>query len=173
MKRFGAGFFLALICAAPAVASDLPARKAGLWQLSTTTSDGHTVTMKQCVDPQTDQIMQSRFGGVTERNCSKHDVQKSGDTITIDSVCTIAGRTTQSHAVISGSFESHYMMTITTQIRGLPAPQTVKTVVNWLGPCAAGQRPGDVIMPNGMTMNILDLQKDLSAVRRVLTPPHQ
>jgi hypothetical protein len=29
----------------------------------------------------------------------------------------------------------------------------------WLGPCAAGQRPGDVIMGNGMTMNVLDLPK--------------
>jgi hypothetical protein len=29
----------------------------------------------------------------------------------------------------------------------------------WLGPCAADQRPGDMIMPNGMKINILDLQK--------------
>jgi hypothetical protein len=27
----------------------------------------------------------------------------------------------------------------------------------WLGPCAAGQRPGDVTMANGMTMNVLDI----------------
>jgi hypothetical protein len=29
----------------------------------------------------------------------------------------------------------------------------------WLGPCAADQRPGDMIMPGGMKMNILDIQK--------------
>ncbi len=29
----------------------------------------------------------------------------------------------------------------------------------WLGACEAGQRPGDVIMSNGRTMNILDLPK--------------
>lgn len=173
MKRFSAGVFLLVICTASAVASDLPARKAGLWQLSTTTTDGHTFAMKQCVDAQTDQIMQSRFAGVSQRKCSKHDVQKSGDTITIDSVCTIAGRTTSGHTVITGSFDSGYTMTITSQIQGLPAPRTVKTAVKWLGPCAAGQKPGDVIMSNGMTMNILDPQKGMSGGRGAPMAPHQ
>jgi hypothetical protein len=29
----------------------------------------------------------------------------------------------------------------------------------WLGPCAAGQKPGDVMMCNGMKMNVLEQQK--------------
>ncbi len=29
----------------------------------------------------------------------------------------------------------------------------------WLGPCAAGEKPGDVIMSNGMKMNVIELQK--------------
>jgi hypothetical protein len=29
----------------------------------------------------------------------------------------------------------------------------------WLGACAAGPKPGDVTMSNGMTMNVLDVQK--------------
>jgi hypothetical protein len=161
MKRFGAVCFLVLICAAPSFASDLPTRKAGLWQLTTTTPDGHTVSMQQCVDAQTDQIMQSRFGGMTQRNCSKHDVQKSGDTITIDTVCTIAGRTSNGHAVIVGSFDSGYTMTITSQVQGVPTPRVVKTAVKWVGPCAAGQKPGDMVLPNGRTMNILELQKGM------------
>jgi hypothetical protein len=159
MKRFGAASLFVLICLTPALAADFPARKAGLWEMNTTTATGHTVSMKECVDAQTDQAMQSRFAGVSQRNCSRHDVQKSGDTITIDSVCTIAGHTTSGHAVITGSFDSGYTMTMTSQTQGLPAPRTVTMAAKWLGPCAAGQRPGDMIMPNGMTMNILDLQK--------------
>ena len=27
----------------------------------------------------------------------------------------------------------------------------------WLGPCAADQKPGDMIMPNGMKLNIQNL----------------
>jgi len=26
----------------------------------------------------------------------------------------------------------------------------------WFGPCMAGQKPGDMIMPNGMKMNVLE-----------------
>jgi hypothetical protein len=35
----------------------------------------------------------------------------------------------------------------------------VAIAAKWLGPCETGQRPGDVIMANGMKMNVLDLQK--------------
>jgi hypothetical protein len=43
----------------------------------------------------------------------------------------------------------------------------------WLGPCAAGQRPGDMIMPNGMKMNILDLQKGMRPPGMPGAPPRQ
>jgi len=29
----------------------------------------------------------------------------------------------------------------------------------WLGPCAADQKPGDMIMGNGFKVNILEMQK--------------
>jgi hypothetical protein len=29
----------------------------------------------------------------------------------------------------------------------------------WVGPCKAGQRPGDMVMGNGMKMNVLDMMK--------------
>lgn len=32
-------------------------------------------------------------------------------------------------------------------------------LAKWLGPCVAGQKPGDVMMGNGMKMNVLDIQK--------------
>ncbi len=39
-----------------------------------------------------------------------------------------------------------------------PNGETHMTIIaKYAGPCAAGQRPGDVIMSNGMTMNVLDL----------------
>ena len=37
----------------------------------------------------------------------------------------------------------------------------MKIAAKWVGPCAAGQKPGDVIMSNGRTMNVLDLQKTM------------
>ena len=41
-----------------------------------------------------------------------------------------------------------------------PGGGTQMTIAaKWLGPCAAGQKPGDVMMGNGMKMNVLDIQK--------------
>jgi hypothetical protein len=169
MKRFGAACCLVVVCAAPAFASDLPARKAGLWQIDTTITAGHTVSMRQCIDARTDQLMQSRVASLPQRSCSKHDVQKSGDKITIDTVCTIAGRTTTGHIVITGSFDSAYTMVMTSEIKGVPKPRNVTMTAKWLGPCAAGQKPGDMVLPNGKTVNIIDMER---AVRGALgTPP--
>jgi hypothetical protein len=173
MKRFAAASLLVIICVTPALAVDFPTRKAGLWQMNTTTATGQKVSMQECVDAQTDQAMQSRFGGISQRNCSKHDVQKSGDTVTIDSVCTIAGHTTNGHVVVTGSFDSGYTMTMTSQTQGLPAPRTVTMTAKWVGPCAAGQRPGDMIMANGRTMNILDLERAVPGGFGGPTAPHQ
>jgi hypothetical protein len=177
MKQLGALCFLVLIGVliglAPALAADFPARKAGLWQMNTTITNGHTISLQECVDARTDQMMQARFGAVPQRSCSKRDMHKSGDTITIDSVCTIAGRTTTHHMVITGSFDSNYTMTMTSQTQGMPDPRAVTMMAKWLGPCAAGQRPGDMIMPNGRTMNILDLQGAMSGAPGGAMAPHQ
>src|ERR1700733_10161071 len=158
---------LITLVAMPALAAEMPARKAGLWEI--TTSAGNRRAIRQCIDAATDQRMQSRAGtgpapgtgpGAGTPPCSKRDVQKTGDTVTIDSTCTVAGRTVNTHAVVTGSFDSSYTMTVTSQGDGIPAGAGTMTMwAKWLGPCAADQRPGDMIMPNGMKINILDLQK--------------
>jgi hypothetical protein len=61
--------------------------------------------------------------------------------------------------VITGSFESAYTMTITTQREGIPAARTITIAAKWAGPCAADQKPGDMIMPNGRKVNLTDMQK--------------
>ena len=70
---------------------------------------------------------------------------KTGDTVTIDSTCTVAGRTVSTHAVVTGSFDSAYTMTVTAEGSALP-PVKMTIEGKWLSACAAGQQPGDVIM---------------------------
>jgi len=158
MRRVAAALLLVLAGAVAAAAAEFPPRKAGLWELKTTTPDGRTMTIQQCVDAQTDQAMQANVGSSPQQNCSKRDVQKSGNSVTVDSVCTIAGKTMTSHAVITGSFDSGYAMAITSQMQGVP-PRSTNIVTKWLGACAADQKPGDMIMPNGMKMNLLDMRR--------------
>ncbi len=158
MAALKKALFILVLGVTAAAAAEFPARKAGLWILSVKSPAGRTVSMQECVDAKTDAALQSMSGGMAQRACSKRDIQRSGNTITIDSVCTIAGRTRTARAVITGSFDSAYTMVITSQGEGAPPTSTTMTA-KWTGPCAAGQKPGDVIMGNGFKMNIFEMQK--------------
>ena len=152
-----------LIFAAPALAQEMPTRKAGLWEMKMMSEGGGMPpqTMKQCIDAATDKAMQSQFGGGAQGTCSKQDIKKAGATTTIDSVCTVGGATTTSHIVVNGSFDSGYTMKIASTTGGGRAPGETRMTIEakHLGACQAGQKPGDIVMANGMKMNVLDMQK--------------
>jgi hypothetical protein len=164
---------LGLIYAMPAFAIDMPARKPGLWEL-TMDFEGRKMpatSMKQCTDASSDTIMNANFGGPAQQACSKQDVVKTATGMTVDSICEFGAGKTTTHAVVTGDFNSAYTVNVASKreggppIPGMPADGSSRMTITakWLGPCAAGQKPGDVTMPNGMTMNVLELQK--------LTPP--
>jgi len=159
MRCFPALFAGFLVAAAPAFAMDMPPRKPGLWELKMEFDSRNLPprTMKQCIDAATDKIMNANFGGAAQEACSRREISKAGDTIVVDSVCKFGAALSTSHAVVSGRFDSDYMVDITSTRAGTATH--MKIAAKWLGPCAAGQRPGDVIMSNGMTMNMLDVQK--------------
>jgi hypothetical protein len=154
---------------APALALDMPARKAALWEIKMNFEGRHlpAQVVRHCVDQATDKLMNAQYGGAGQGACSKQDMKNSGGTITIDSVCTFGDTTTTSHAVITGSFDSAYTMNVTsTREGGRPLPGVapgaeshMSIEAKHLGPCEAGQRPGDMIMSNGVKVNILDLPK--------------
>ena len=158
---------LLIACAAPAAALDIPARKPGLWQL-TMNFEGRNLpnqVMKHCIDAATDKEMNAMGGNMQKEMCSKQDVQRTGNTIVVDSVCKFGTMTNTSHAVVSGDFNSGYTVKVDSKRDGGPAMpgmpaggMTHMTIeAKWLGACEAGQKPGDMIMGNGMTMNIHDL----------------
>lgn len=169
MRRHLAILVTLLSCASPALALDMPARKPGLWELTMSFADRKipAQVLRQCVDAASDKLMNSNFGGSAQQSCSKQDMKTSGNTITVDSVCTFADATIASHAVVTGSFDSAYTVNVSsTRQGGRPLPGVaaggethMSIAAKWLGPCAKDQRPGDMIMSNGMKVNVLDLQK--------------
>jgi len=172
MRTIGTLAVLVLAGVLPVFAAELPSRKPGLWEVRTSfeSRNGAGLAVRQCIDASTDQMMQSSTGPLARAACPRRDVLKSGDTVTIDSTCTLAGKTATSHAVITGRFDNAYTMTVTSQSGALPGGKLALTVVaKWLGPCAADQKPGDVIMGNGVKMNIPDMQK--LAPSQVPLPP--
>jgi hypothetical protein len=53
-------------------------------------------------------------------------------------------------------------MTVTSQSEEIPGGKMVITMeAKWLGACAADQKPGDIVMSNGMKINVPELQKSI------------
>jgi hypothetical protein len=171
----------ALVCTMPAAAAELPIRKAGLWELKMT-MEGRNIpvpAMQQCTDSSTDKLMTSNFGSVGREECSKRDIQVSGRNITVDSICTLGGATVTTHAAISGDFNSAYTVKLTSKREGgagAGAGGTTNMTVEakWLGACKADQKPGDMILPGGQKINIVDMQKlqlPAGVMQRLGAPP--
>ena len=145
-------------------AADLPKRKSGLWEITPTSSSakGRDISMTLCVDASSDQDMSQQFKPMGQVKCSKQEQKVDGKRITFNSVCDIGKTTATTTGVASGDFDKEYK--VETKSTYNPPLGTVKESTNvitakWLGPCKAGQRPGDVVMSNGMTMNMNDMMK--------------
>jgi len=153
------GAAIGLLFVSSAFAADAPARKPGLWEVKTAIEgQGRPVTVQQCIDAATDQMLQSSAGPFAAPLCTGREVTKSDIGITIDTHCSFNGKPANAHAVVSGSFDSAYTMTVTAEGGALP-PVKMTIEGKWLGACTAGQQPGDVIMANGVKVNIPELQK--------------
>ena len=155
-----AALTLAIVAPATASAVDLPRRKSGLWEISTAAQQGQPVSAQMCVDQKTDDLTRQLAGvGVT---CSKQSVKRESATrYVIDSVCRFGESTATSRAVFTGSFESRYDVDITAKyVPPMMGISEGRSTINarWLSACKPGQRPGDIILPNGITMNVLQPQ---------------
>jgi hypothetical protein len=159
-----AACLLVLLPAADALAVELPVRKAGLWEMKMVRTGGSVpdMTMQHCTDASTDKQMSTSFSPGKE-TCSRQDVQKTAAGYVSDTVCSVAGMTITSHAEITGDFNSAYTVKSTSHseggMTGKSHDSTTTIEAKWLGACKADQKPGDIVMPGGMKMNVMDLEK--------------
>lgn len=144
-------------------AEEIPLRKAGLWDM-TIAEHGSipAMTMQHCTDETTDKQMSAMASPFAKDLCSKNDIVKTATGYTTDATCTFAGTTSTTHSDITGNFNSAYTVKVTSQSKSGVAGQTPRNDVmtieaKWLGACKPGQKPGDVMMPGGMKINITDL----------------
>ena len=155
---------LALLQVGGAAAVELPVRKAGLWEMKVLSGGSvPEMTMQQCTDETTDKDMSTAMSPIAKDICSKQDIQKTATGYVTDSVCGVAGMTIKSKAEINGDFNSAYTVKSTSHTEGgtggAPRDSTTTIEAKWLGACKPDQKPGDIMMPGGMKMNIKDMQK--------------
>ena len=117
------------------------------------------MTMRQCVDPATERNFSPFSGGPGGRgaadasNCAKRDIHRIAGGWAFESVCTQNGKTVTSSGTITGDFQSHYHMEVSTSGGG-SGPQHMAMDNTWVGACAAGGQGNTVTLPDGRVITI-------------------
>ena len=155
MKAVAIAVAASVLAVVPAFAEELPQRKPGLWETKSTGAEGETVA-KQCVGPGTDRAM---LGGMTGGACSKVEVKKAGAGYTVATECTIGQIKAVGNSTITGDFQATVRTEGVTRLTGMPGqpdPVERKLVVEAkrVGDCGPGQKPGDVILPDGRVISM-------------------
>lgn len=152
------------VAAATAEAAARPQRRAGLWEQTITVGE-MTQSTRICLDAATDEQL-SMFGQQGgDDACRQQAMTRVGDQWRFTSVCDMgSGGTVTTEGAATGDFQTRYEVTARTRTEGADVPQMngeheMRMVAAWQGPCPEGMRPGDMTMPGGMTVNVLEMGK--------------
>ena len=168
-------FALALAMAPwSALAQDFPKLKPGLWEMERSAERGaqHPNRMTMCLDDTVQKEMFDMGAGAMKGMCSKHEFKMSGNRGTGDFICDFGGSRMHSKSTMQMTGNTGYRTEIhTTYDPPFMGQRETNTVLSarHVGACKPGQRPGDMILPNGQTLNVRDTMS--GAARGSISPP--
>jgi hypothetical protein len=168
-------FALALAMATqPALAQDFPKLKPGLWEMERSAERGaqHPNRMTMCLDDTVQKEMFDMGAGAMKGMCSKHEFKMSGNRGTGDFICDFGGSRMHSKSTMQMTGNTGYRTEIhTTYDPPFMGQRETTTVLSarHVGACKPGQRPGDMLLPNGQTHNVRDTMS--GAAKGSITPP--
>jgi len=153
-----------------ALAQDLPAnmpkRKPGLWEMQSSGMGGQPQVMKLCLDADTDRSMYKMGAQMSGQMCSKFNVNVQGNTVVSEAECKLdmpnGPVTMSSRSETTFDGDTSYTTKGTTKFQPAMMGRSempISSSGRWVGQCPAGQKPGDMVMPNGQTMNIKDIHQ--------------
>ena len=158
---------LSLAAAAAALAGPtFPARKPGLWEMRSTEKSGgrESISVQQCADTATDKALQEYGLSQPKMNrkfCKEEMRNEAGKMLVHTEVCKQSDTRMTRRIIISGDFNAAYRVESHTVYEPVPksAPPNDDVVaeMRWMGACPAGMKPGDMLMPGGMKMNVVDM----------------
>ena len=140
-----------------------PKRKAGLWEQTISMAQ-----MKQSTQLCVDEALEAKMGWwgqqASKDMCSKINFSRGLDgSMNFTSECDLgASGHTVTKGKASGDFSTAYKVELASVTSGASSPQMNgehKSLIEaaWKGPCPAGMKGGDMVMANGMKMNLLDM----------------
>jgi hypothetical protein len=139
-----------------------PKRKAGLWQVKAVGLEqaGMPPTLF-CVGDATDSSSQhiDRKPGVLG-SCTLGAFKQAQGGWLAESVCKDSKTTIKSQAVLTGDLNVEYRIdTVVTYLPPIAGTRKIdqdSLVAKLVGPCAANQKPGDLVVPGMGTLNLTD-----------------
>ena len=149
-------------------AGHAPHRKPGLWR-QVIAMDGTTPAgpgMQLCVDETSEakmSVVARRMPGGAHCPPARFTRNLDGSISFSESCDTGAHGKAATTGVIKGDFNSGYTEEMDMRYSGSPVAAVngehkMTITATWLGPCAPGQKGGDMILANGMKRNIIDTQ---------------
>ncbi|WP_165488688.1 MULTISPECIES: DUF3617 domain-containing protein [Dyella] len=146
------------------VPANLPKRKAGLWEMQMGSAGGKPQMVKVCLDEASDRAMYEMGAKIGGSVCSKFSLSVNGNVVVADGVCSLPGP--QGNIVMTSHSETRFTGDTAYQTQGtvkLDPPvngngeMSVSNGGHWVGQCTAGMKPGDMLLPDGRTMNFKDM----------------
>ncbi|QCK87959.1 hypothetical protein E8L99_20475 [Phreatobacter aquaticus] len=157
---------VAVLGATPAFAQvELPQRRAGQWEITMTTGEGSAATefkTTACTDAGAERAMMAMGTGMMGQMCQRNDIRRDGQGYLMESDCQMGPMRVVSTTRITGDFQSAYQMRIEGQVTGTPGAAQQKTVTIQSArfvsaTCTGGLVPGDMLLPGGQKMNVLNM----------------
>ena len=143
----------------------LPTRKPGLWQQIVSTG-GMNQESHICIDPTVEAKISVWGAQAGKKLCDTSQITPiPGGGWQFSSSCDMGtGGKIVSAGKITGDFTTNYMVATESTTQGAATPQMngvhkMTLVGLWEGPCPADMKPGDMTLPGGMKMNLLDMTK--------------
>ncbi len=168
----------AVVSCRPAVGADFPQRRAGLWEVRSAGAEASGLPPSlHCIGEFADSANAHLDRSVGAKgSCTMGAFQRVGEAWVAESVCKEGRTTVTSKAIASGDFESEYRIdtVVSYESAGTTSRREDKEAVlaRLIGPCPAGQRPGDIFIPNMGTLNMVDgTFRAAPAARRRAGPP--
>jgi hypothetical protein len=151
---------LALTISTAALADDYPPRRPGLWEVTMGAAGAPGPTLKMCIDAETDQIFHQVGTDFKTKRCDQSDVKVNGTTVTADGECKVHGTTITTTSTTNFTGDSAYHTDIKSHFDPAFLGKTDTTMTQdgkWTGDCPADMKPGDMVLGNGIKINVKTL----------------
>lgn len=141
-------------------ADALPVRKPGLWEVSVVGAGQSVMRQQKVLQCTTNEVDAVTMLAVVpgQEHCHETKVARQGGQFTVQTVCFVHDNRVNARIRLSGDFQQSYQGDFeVTYSKPVANHSTGVTQFSGrrLGDCKSGMKPSDMVLPNGITVNIV------------------